>query len=63
MAQYLLIENARIYTKLKSYNFWVCYLEVFEEWVRDKELIKYFINEAFDECYPNVLHPKVTKKV
>ena len=63
MSQCSLSENNKEYTELKTYGFWGNYLEIFEEWERDKELIKYLIDAAFDECCQNVLYPKVTKKV
>ena len=63
MSQWDPSENNKEHTELKTYDFWQNYLEIFEEWGRDKALIEDLINAAFDEYYQNVSTPKVTKKV
>ena len=49
------------YTKLKTYDFWQQYVEIFDKWGRDKDLIE-LINSAFDYYYQNDSTPQATKK-
>ena len=49
----VLLVKKKKYKELKSYDFWEEYLTVFQVWGRDKELTKYLIDAAFDECYAN----------
>ena len=54
-------ESVKEYVELKTYDFWQQYIEIFDEWGRDKDLIE-LINSAFDYYYQNDSTPQATKK-